>query len=859
LLRPLAHGGRGELYLAIAGEAGLEKVCVVKTVLAHSADEAFIARFRDEAKVVVRLTHSNLVSVFDAGTLGGQPYLAMEHVEGRDLRTVWARCVDRGTPVPVDVALYIAREVLRGLHYAHTWGGINLVHRDVSPPNILLSTAGEVKLADFGLATSTIKMHQTQPGVIYGKLSYMSPEQMAADVLDARSDVYSMGVVVWEMLAGRKLFQLSGSDLAANLDRMRDRNVPPPSTISPAVPPELDALILRALEPHREHRYQSADEMREAIAQALIRVDPGSDASRLSSFLRSLYGTEIDREREERDRLLSRMRSPVEQREAHSNRPVPVSSAQGSTDESSAMLGEILAGRYQIKRLIGEGGMGRVYEARHVEIEKRFAIKVLHPVYSRMPEVVERFRREARAASKIGHPNIVDVPDSGTTARGRVYFVMEYLEGMDLAEVLARETKVPVERMVRIATQACRALAAAHEVGIVHRDLKPENIFLTHREGLPDFVKILDFGVAISAEMVPSDRLTRPGMAMGTPEYMAPEQAAGKPADARVDIYALGAIMYEALCGRPPHEGENAMEVLHRKATQRPKDLRAQRADVPEMLSKVIMSAIEWKPEERPQTMSQFAYALERCVYGRGAAVASLLGIALVERTDRRRSDSVPAQVLTTSQRPPLRRAFAWAAVLLAAGSIYLAVWAMIRPPEIQEVVRVVPPPRVEKQVAVKTPAQTARVPVVPPAPVPPDAAAPPEPKPPPVSPLAARRAEANRLLKAGSAALRAGHFVEAETKLRAALAAGAPKGRTLTALAKAAFERGAFDDALAQGEKAARMGGGTPARVIVANSHFKKGNYSVAIAQYEGILEREPDNIEVLRNLAAARRKAGK
>jgi serine/threonine protein kinase len=841
----------GELYLAITGEAGQERVCVVKTVLAHSTDEAFIARFRDEAKVVVRLSHGNLVSVFDAGTLGGQPYLAMEHVEGRDLRTVWGRCVDRGAPIPVEIALYIAREVCRGLHYAHVWGGIQLVHRDVSPPNILLSTSGEVKLADFGLATSTIKMHQTQPGVIYGKLSYMSPEQMAADALDARSDIYSMGVVLWEMLAGRKLFQLSGNDLAANLERMRDRRVDPPSRAGRQLSPELDAVAMRALAPERDDRYQTADKMREALAAALIRLDPTMDASRLAALLRSLFGTEIDRERAERQRLVSRMRTPVEPlRDARVDPPSTATPVPGqpASEDSAAMLGEILAGRYQIKRMLGEGGMGRVYEARHVEIDKRVAVKVLHPVYSRMPEVVERFRREARAASKIGHANIVDVTDSGTTARGRVYFVMEFLEGMDLAEVLAREGKIPVDRMVRIASQACRALAAAHDVGIVHRDLKPENIFLTNREGAPDFVKILDFGVAISAEMMPSDRLTRPGMAMGTPEYMAPEQAAGKPADARVDVYALGAILYEGLCGKPPHEGENAMEVLHRKATQRPKDLRAMNPDVPEELAKVIMAAIEWRPEDRPQTMGQLGYALERCMYGRGAAVASLLGIALPEKGDRRRSDSVAAQVLTGAHRMPMRRATAWLAMGVAVAGIGVAVWGLMRRPEKETKIVVVAPP----------PAPVAQT-VEPARPPPPPVVTPKVEAPPPPDPEAARMARGREMLRDGETALRAGRFDEAAGKLRGALQLGAPKGLAYTDLARVAFERGQFDEAIDNGQRALRAGGGDRARMLVANANFRKGNFEVAAEEYQRILKSDPGSAEAQRNLAAARRRLGK
>src|SRR5262249_6516876 len=146
--------------------------------------------------------------------------------------------------------------------------------------------------------------------------------------------------------------------------------------------------------------------------------------------------------------------------------------------DSTNMVGHLLDGRYKVLSLIGEGGMGRVYLAQHAEIGKRVALKVLHPVYSRTPEVVERFRREARAASKIGHPNIVDVTDSGTTFEGNVYFVMEYLEGVELAKIIDDGGALDIVRALRIASQICRAVAAAHAVGIIHRDLKPENIFL---------------------------------------------------------------------------------------------------------------------------------------------------------------------------------------------------------------------------------------------------------------------------------------------------------------------------------------------------------------------------------------------
>ncbi|HSS02222.1 MAG TPA: serine/threonine-protein kinase, partial [Kofleriaceae bacterium] len=703
LLGPLAQGGMGALYLAVGGDRGLERLMVIKTVLPHLADAEYVARFRDEAKVVIKLSHGNLIPVFDAGLVGGELFLAMDFVEGRDLRAVWNRCAKKQVAFPIDVAVYIVKELCRGLAYAHAFPDLHLVHRDISPPNVLVSYSGEVKLTDFGLASSTLKLEKTAPGIIYGKVAYMSPEQARGEKLDGRSDMYAAAIVLWELLTGRQLFP-PGKDQPQDL-LARAKNPEPmrPSKRAPRVPVELDEICLRALAPSRDDRYPDCDAMRMALQGWLAQNAPTTDGTRMSAFLFELFAEDIQRDRTERNDMLARVRTraltlpptdelrrivengsvgtaaatateladgsavihdaPVrkpgsvgrraadrqgeisDRRQAPDRRnigtrPSTAEHSAGSTalakrlqeheDEAEPdLIGSEVDGRYRVLELIGEGGMGKVYLAEHVEIGKRVALKVLHPSYSRMPDLVERFRREARAASKIGHPNIVDVTDSGTTADGSVYFVMEYLEGLELGSVIEREGALDVARALRITGQICRALAAAHRESIIHRDLKPENIFLITRDGTADVVKVLDFGIAktTEAEAARERRLTSPGMAMGTPEYMSPEQAAGRAADARCDVYALGAIMYEMVTGVPPYSGDNFMEILTKKATVDPVSPLALRSTIPETVSDLVMRAMARNPDDRPPSMEAFEYEITKCLAGRGAAVAQILGM----------------------------------------------------------------------------------------------------------------------------------------------------------------------------------------------------------------------------------------
>jgi serine/threonine-protein kinase len=272
------------------------------------------------------------------------------------------------------------------------------------------------------------------------------------------------------------------------------------------------------------------------------------------------------------------------------------------------LLGVIIDGRYRIEQRIGDGGMGVVYRAMHVALNKPFAVKVLRADQAHDSELVMRFLQEARAASAIGHPNIVNISDFGTMTDGDAYLVMEFLVGRTLAETMGSG---PLEygRALDIFVQIAGALDAAHERGIVHRDLKPENIFLKREPDNPDFVKVLDFGIAKVRNA--ASKITRTGMVFGTPHYMSPEQAAGQPVDHRSDIYSLGVIMYQVLSGQLPFDAESIMQIMTKHMYEPPPSPRQLGIALPSVLERLLMQMLQKKPEDRPQTMRELQQLLQ--------------------------------------------------------------------------------------------------------------------------------------------------------------------------------------------------------------------------------------------------------
>ncbi len=300
---------------------------------------------------------------------------------------------------------------------------------------------------------------------------------------------------------------------------------------------------------------------------------------------------------------------------------------QRETSADRARLGSVIAGSYRIEEIIGRGAIGAVFAGMHLRLERPVAVKFVDPALVDDPEIRARFKREAKIAAQIGSSHAVEVFDYGVGEDGAPYLVMERLVGEDLHARMTRDGRLPVDRALAIAKQVCRALGSAHAHGIVHRDLKPENVFLVERDGQAEFVKVVDFGLST---FVQSDdtRLTRAGQSVGTPLYMAPEQAGAHAFDARVDVYSLGVLIFEMTTGRLPFEAPTLQALLVALATQPPHSMRYYAPDIPIELDDLVLRFIARDPRVRPKSAA--------------AALAEI--IALEERLARKPAPKQPSR-----------------------------------------------------------------------------------------------------------------------------------------------------------------------------------------------------------------------
>ena len=616
LLKLLARGGMGDVYLAATtGIEGAERPIVVKTVRRdHIHDGSFLARFLDEARVQSQLNHPGVAQILEASTdENGEPYTVVEHVEGRSLADVRHRAVQVGARIGWPEAVAITIEMGQALSHVHERAGadgmpLGIVHRDLSPQNVMIGYAGEVKLIDFGTARGHNRRCHTVAGVVFAKPGYVAPEIARQQVGDGRIDIYAMGVMLWELCAGKRLLpgdpQQHLEDVAAGKFEI------PELTTTRGIPRDIDKIIRRLCANDPDDRYTSAAAAATDLARVVAQAPAGKSGersvrARVSALMKTLWPHEPARSRAEFAKLLKQAR---ELRRNDDGTPpasgvMEIQAAHMTTDAS------LLPGTpYRLLKKIGEGASGEVFESEHIELERKYAVKVLSAAHTAAHDAVDRFRREARAVAKLSHPNLVKLHDFGKSIDGRVFLAMELLRGKTL-DVHA-EGGMGWREAVRLALQATHALEAAHDAGLVHRDLKPQNLFLTDEGEL----KLLDFGVAMALAETgdAQDRKQRGFAVFGTPEYMAPEQVAGETVDARCDVYALGCVLYELVTGSRPFEGSPVV-VMGKQLRDYPElpRSRAPSSLVPAEVEHVIMKAIAKSKDDRFATAREMREALE--------------------------------------------------------------------------------------------------------------------------------------------------------------------------------------------------------------------------------------------------------
>ncbi|HVJ16854.1 MAG TPA: protein kinase [Polyangiaceae bacterium] len=345
------------------------------------------------------------------------------------------------------------------------------------------------------------------------------------------------------------------------------------------------------------------------------------------------------------------------------------------------MIGELVGGRYHVTSVLGEGGMGVVYlaEQRMGDGVRKVAIKTLHRDLSSDPSLVARFQRECSTVVSLEHPNTIRLYDFGATADGTLYMAMEFVAGRPLSGLI-EEGALPAERAVNILRQLCGALGEAHARGIVHRDLKPENVLLSQHGGEPDFVKLLDFGIARTMDATGSskEKLTQPGMVLGTPQYMSPEQFSGKEVDARSDVYSLGVMTYEMLTGRLPFAAESPVEWAMKHLTEEPAPLED---SIPLTLRTVTMQALSKNRDQRPVSAQDFFEQL--------AIAAPPVSLAPRSRTVAMAfAPTAPAQPAIALPEPRARRWPLVLALVPASALVGIATFLLLAPPPRSERVR---------------------------------------------------------------------------------------------------------------------------------------------------------------------------
>jgi eukaryotic-like serine/threonine-protein kinase len=502
-------------------------------------DPAIRIWFLREAEALSRLDHPAIRHVYDAGIIGDLAFRVGNWIDGEGLQ----QALHRG-PRPIPMVHALARDILSALEHAHGYG---IIVRRIVPPSVLLSSAGRATVTDLRFCSYTLPA--IPPGTVPTAQWFMAPEVRDGSVGDATSDVYTAGALLYAAVTGQE-------------PPLDPQTIRPPTELRPACTRAIERIILRAMQPAQDDRYLTAVEMLEDFASdagtfetPAVPVTPGSVA-----------------DAEDKARWEKRLR-------------------------------RALGDDYELLSLLGTGGFGRVYRVRDLQLEREVALKVLQPLLTRDPEVVERFRREAQLAAGLNHPNIVNIYDIAGRS-GLLWYTMELINGPSLAQLVERDGPLPLDKVLRLLREALSALAHAHGSGLVHRDIKPENMLIDPTGSL----QITDFGLALALRGMYGGATSQ----SGTPQFASPEQLLGERVDQRSDLYSLAAVAYYALLGTAPFPGLTVEQVLAKQTTNQFPTSKTRRADLSEALEQVLDRALSADVDQRYSSAVEFLQALNQ-------------------------------------------------------------------------------------------------------------------------------------------------------------------------------------------------------------------------------------------------------
>lgn len=529
--------------------------------------DSIAERLEADLAIASRAQHPNIVRVLGAGVEDGWYYIVSEPVDGLLLSAILHQARVNGPWPTPHLAGYIVHQLARALSYVHEIPGpdgqpIGALHRDLTPDVIMVDRHGLVRLAELVSSLDSQDLLETAGPKRSGRVAYVSPESVANAHRDARTDVFALGAIFWELLTGEAPF-VRGSDLET-LEALRTADIPPLPT---GIPAELAKIAQRCLHRDPNDRFESPW----AIAQALqitLEGRAGAGPRSLALLLRELEAPH-ETKRAKTARLSAASQGVVV---AETLAPTPVPKEATSSEAEDPFFdpmrdaGGLEHTRFELLGRLGSGAMGEVYKVRDRELDEIVALKRIPAETADSKLGLERLKREVRLARRIASDNvcrIFDIVDLGGGERG---LTMAVIEGMTLSDLMHKPLETDYNRIARWGAEIADGLAAAHGLNIIHRDLKPENIMIQKSD---DRAILLDFGIARPLDEEEADpKLTQAGIIMGTPLYMSPEQLANAPLDGRSDLYSLGLILAELVTGEVPLQGRSYSEILDRRVRQ---------------------------------------------------------------------------------------------------------------------------------------------------------------------------------------------------------------------------------------------------------------------------------------------------